>query len=230
MSISGIKIYQVKSIDEYWCRLENSLELLMSYLKSKHEYGTSSLCSEYGVQLSLAHCAAEIAKKQNINVHKTKCICMAVGLCFPKFGSYGMAACKKYIKEKNIPLCTSELKIGAIEWCINNSGSAITSELDEALHAYYANSTEISEVNVARFCQIKAKKCRTLMRKGIPAGESMQNILCEAEEAFSVEGSIMLDDDYIEIPDEIQDKVQKDLDELIEWDGVPNGIYEFITI
>lgn len=112
-------MYQVKSLDEYWVRLEKSLHSMLKYLQPKHEYGTSGMCSEYGIQVVLAHSARRIAEKQGIDVHKTCCICMAVGLCFPPFGSYGMTACEKYIKNNNIPYSITDIKIGAIELAIS---------------------------------------------------------------------------------------------------------------
>ena len=119
----GTSIYQAKFLDEYWERLEKSLDLMLSYLRRKHEYGTSSMCSEYGIQVALTYSARRIAEKQGIDVHKTCCICMAVGLCFPPFGSYGMAVCEKYIKNNNIPYSIKDIKIGAIEWAISRSSS-----------------------------------------------------------------------------------------------------------
>lgn len=229
MSIDGIHIYPVKSIDEYWIRLEKDLELLLSYLKNKHEYGTTTMCSEYGIQLALPYLAEKIAKKLNIDVHKTKCICMAVGLCFPQFGSYGLLACEKYIMEHTIALSKNDMKIGAIEACISDAGAVITPQLEEALYAYFENSTAIMEVNVARYCQCKANESRLLMKKGLSATESIQKSIQNAEENFSVESSIIMEDENIAIPQEMQEKVNKELDDFIKWCGMPNGIFMFIT-
>ena len=230
MSIGGINIYHVKSIDDYWTMLEKSLEYtLPHFLSRKHEYGTSIMCSEYGIQLSLLYSAERIAEKQKINLHKTRCICMATGLCFPEFGSYGMLAVEKYVTDHNIPLGKSELKIGAIETHISCS-SIVTPQLDEALYAYYENSIAIPEVNVARYCQLKAKELRSMMNNGLSANESFQTVMKSAEESFSSEQSVLPDDIVdVDIPIEVQEKVYKSIEEFIEWDGMPQGIFRYIT-
>lgn len=230
MSITGINVYNVKSIDEYWLMLETDLRHLMSsFLKSRHEYGTSNMCSEYGIQLSLVNYARKIAEKQKIDVNKTICICMAVGLCFPEYGSYGMLACEKYVIEKNISLNRNEIKIGAIELCISDFGGIITPQLEEALYAYYENRTDIPEVNVARYCQIKIKESRCLMKKGVFSGEAIKMIMDRAEKSFSVEQSIMENDDTdIDIPNEVLEDVNASLDSFIKWDGLPLGVFRYV--
>ena len=228
-NIFGIHLYQVKSLDEYWVRLEKNLEFQLPFLKSKHEYGTSYMCSEYGIQLALVHSAKRIAEKQKIDVHKAACICMAAGLCFPPCGSCGMAACEKYIKDHAIPWSINDIKIGAIEYGIRDAGSAITPELDEALRAYYENDTSIPEVNVARYCQCKLKESRAMMKNGMSATESMQSVMDEAEKSFSAERSVISADD-IEIPKEVQEKVNEDLKEFTAFSGMPKGIFEYIIL
>ena len=225
----GISLYDVKSIDEYWLRLENNLELLLVYLQDKHEYGTPYMCSERTIQRILADRAQKIAQKQGFDINKTKCICLAVGLCFPDFGSYGMSACENYMKRNNIPWNSVEIKIGAIEHCITQSGSIVTPQLDEGLHAYYENRTDIPEVNVARYCQIKIKESRELMKKGIFAGDAISKVMDCAEKCFSEEKSIMpCDDSDIDVPIEVQEKINADLDVFIKSSGLPEGIFEFI--
>ena len=72
-SIMGIHLFNVKSIDEYWLHLEKSLEFLLPCLQNKHEYGTSHLCSERGIQQALAYSAQRIAEVNGLNMHKTVC-------------------------------------------------------------------------------------------------------------------------------------------------------------
>ena len=90
-----------------------------------------------------------------------------------------MAAYEKYIKEKQYPWNITEIKIGAIKNLINGSGSIVTPQLDEALHAYYKNRTDIPEVNIARYCQIQIDKSRDLMKEGVRAGEAILKIMTE---------------------------------------------------
>ena len=228
-SIMGIHLFNVKSIDEYWLHLEKNLEFLLPCLQNKHEYGTSHLCSERGIQQALAFSAQRIAEENGLNMHKTVCICLAVGLCFPEYGSYGMAAYENYIRGKNIPWNIEELKIGAIESCITQSGSVVTPQLDGMLHTYYENRTDIPEVNVARYCQIRIQESRTLMKKGISASESIFKIMNFAEKNFSVEKSIFIKNNTrIDVPIEIQEKVNKDLDCFINYLGLPDGIFKFL--
>lgn len=229
-TVMGISVFDVKSIDEYWLRLEKDLEnLLVRFLQGKHEFGTSYRCSERVIQTSLAYSAQKIAQKEGFDTHKTKCICLAVGLCFPEFGSYGMAACENYIIRNNIPWDSTEIKIGAIELCITQSGGVVTPQLDEALHAYYENRTDIPEVNVSRYCQIKIKESRELMKNGMFAGEAISKIMDCAVKYFSVEKSIMISDDTdIDVPIEVQEKINAGLDDFIKYSGLPKGILEFI--
>lgn len=229
-TIMGIPIFAVKDTEAYWCSLEHSLEILVHYLQDKHEYGTSYMCSESGIQNSLAYYAHAIAIVQGFDAHKAKCICLAVGLCFPEFGSFGMAACENYLLKNSIPFDMKEIKIGAIEHCIYESGSIVTPQLNEALHAYYENRTDIPEVNVARYCQIKIKESRKLMKKGMFVGKAISEVMDCAEKCFSVKKSIMtIDNDAdIDVPIEVQEKINVYLDDFIEWDGLPEGIFNFI--
>lgn len=229
-TIMGISIFDVRSIDEYWLRLEKNLEnYLEHFLHDKHEFGTSHMCSEGGIQTSLAYSAQKIAQEQGFDTHKTKCICLAVGLCFPDFGSYGMAACENYFMRNNIPWNSTEIKIGAIELCITESGGVVTPQLDEALHAYYENRTDIPEVNVARYCQIKIKESRELMKTGMFVREAISKVMDCTEKCFSVEESIMISNDTdIDVPIEVQEKINAGLDVFIKYSGLPRGILEFI--
>lgn len=229
-TVMGIVAADVKSIDEYWLRCEKDLKnFLTHFLQAKHEFGTSYMCSESEIQLSLAHSAQKIAQKEGFHEHKTICICMASGLCFPEFGSYGMAACENYIIRNNIPWNSTEIKIGAIEHRISKFGGIVAPQLDEALHAYYENRTDIPEVNVARYCQIKLKESRELMKNGMPAGEAVSKIMNCAAEYFSEEKSIMISDgSAADIPIEVQQKIDTHLDDFIKYYGLPEGIFEFI--
>lgn len=177
----GIPIFAVKDTEVYWLRLEHSLEILVHYLQDKHEYGMSYMGSESGIQISLAYYAHAIATAQGFDAHKAKCICLAVGLCFPDFGSFGMAACENYLLKNSILFDMKEIKIGAIEHCIYENGSIVTPQLNEALHAYYENRTDIPEVNVARYCQIKIKESRKLMKNGMLVGEAISEVMDCAE-------------------------------------------------
>lgn len=226
----GISVFAVKDVEAYWYRLEQSLEVLIHRLQAKHEYGTPYMCSERGIQTSLACYAHAIALAQGFDARKAKCICLAAGLCFPVFGSCGMAACENYLLKNNIPFDKKELKIGAIEHCIYEYGSVVTPQLDEALHAYYENRTDIPEVNVARYCQIKIKESRELMKTGMLAGEAISKVMDRAEKCFSVEASLIMmgDDANDDVPIEVQEKINADLDGFIEWDGLPEGILNYI--
>ena len=107
----GITLYDVKSIDKYWVSLEKDLEIMLQWLQRRHECGTSAMCSERGIQQSLVHYALNIAQKHGFDTEKTQCVCMAVGLCFPMYGSYGIVALENYMKSHNIKYDTIELKI-----------------------------------------------------------------------------------------------------------------------
>ncbi len=223
-------LMNVKSIDEYWSMLEKALEIELLFLQHKHEFGTSPMCSEMGIQTALAYSAERIAQKKGFNTHKAKCICLAVGLCFPQFGSYGIAACENYLIKNNIPWDLTEIKIGAIEQHIYESGTIVTPQLDEALHAYYENRTNIPEVNVARYCQIAVKESRELMKSGMFAGQEITEVMDCAEKCFSVEKSIITSDNTdIDVPIEVQENVNAALDAFIEVDGLTKGIFEFFA-
>ena len=111
------QIYNVRDINEYWERLDKELEILiMHMLRDRYEYGTDVMCSESGIQQSLAHYATKIAQNEGLNVVKTRCICQAIGLCFPEYGSIGLKIIKEYLADESIDdVDIKTLEIDAIE-------------------------------------------------------------------------------------------------------------------
>ena len=104
-----------------------------------------------------------------------------------------------------------------------------TPQLDGMLHAYYENRTDFPEVNVARYCQIRIQESRMLMKKGVSASKAISKIMNYAEKNFSMEKSILIKNDArIDVPIEIQEKINKDLDCFINYLGLPDGIFKFL--
>ena len=110
------------------------------------------------------------------------------------------------------------------------NGLIVTPELDEALHSYYENQTNIPEENIVRYCQMQILKARNLMQTGIPAGKAITEIMSIAENEYSTEKSKMVvGDTDSDVPLEVQCRINQLLDEFIEFDGVPQGILEVIA-
>lgn len=227
----GITLYNVTSPEEYWCRLERDLETyLVRLLQGKNEYGTSELCSERGVQAALVCSARSIARQQGLDPHKTACICLAVGLCFPPFGSYGLAACRNYLAQNGSLLPEPEWWIGAVEYVIDRDGTPVTPQLHAALCAYYANQTHDPEVNVARYCQRLLGECRQQMKDGAPAGEVLTAVTERAAAEFSLQASLLPQSEPpLSVPPEVQQQTDAALAEFIGFFGLPDGLFEYVT-
>lgn len=233
LSYPEIPIRAIFSLADYWPRLASDLEtFLIRPLQYRHEYGTSKDCSERGIQLSLSAYAQEIAQRTtDADPNKTRCICLSVGLLFSEFGSVGMAAAENYMRERDIQFDSTQLKIAAIEHCITQAGRNITPQLDEALHAYFENRTDIPEVNIARYCQVKIAESRDLMKNGTPAGEAIASVIRLAAYTFSPASSLFPNiAPQTPIPAGVQKQVDIDLGEYISYYGLSDGVLKFLTV
>ena len=215
-------IYNIRDIDEYWERLDKELDLLIRHmLRERYEYGTNELCSEAGIQQSLVHYASKIAKNEGFNVAKTRCICQAVGLCFPEYGSVGLQIIKEYLTNETIDsIDINNLEIDTIEKKIYDSGIPVAMELDEAIHNYFKGFGEDSEVNVARYCHLKLQHSRELMKKGMFAGDAITTIMEKAVVEYDRSKRYSLEIICNHIPDEMRLAVQKNIEEALEWGGI----------
>ena len=222
-------IYNVRDINEYWERLDKELEILiMHMLRNRYEFGTSEMCSESGIQQSLVHYAAQIAQNEGLNVIKTRCICQAVGLCFPEYGSIGLQVIKEYLADKAIDdVDINTLEIDAIEKKIYDSSISVTMELDEALHLYFDGSTEDAEVNVARFCHMKLQSARELMQMGMFAGDAITTVMEKATAEYDSNTEYSLEIISHQIPNQVRLAVEKNVKEALEWDGI-DALYSYV--
>ena len=86
-------------------------------------------------------------------------------------------------------------------------------------------------MNIARYCQNKIMESRELMKEGMFAGEAISTVMDCAEDSFSAEKSIMINaSTNIIVPNEVQERVDKILDDFIEFYGLPEGIFEYIGL
>ncbi len=223
------RIYNVKDINEYWERLDKELDILIRYmLRDRYEYGTGEMCSEAGIQQSLVYYASKIAQNEGLNVAKARCICQAVGLCFPEHGSAGLQIIKEYLANETIDgIDVNNLEIDAIEKKIYDSGISVAMELDEALHMYYNSFAENAEVNVARYCHIKLQSARELMKKGMFAGDAVTTVMEKAVVEYDSNKEYSLETISHQIPDEVRLDVQKTIKEDLEWGGI-QALYSYI--
>ena len=223
------QIYNVRDINEYWERLDKELEILIMYmLRKRYEFGTSEMCSESGIQQSLVHYAAQIAQNEGLNVIKTRCICQAVGLCFPEYGSIGLQVIKEYLADESIDdVDIKTLEIDAIEKKIYDSGIPITTELDNALHMYFNGVSEDTEVNIARYCHIKLQCARERMKMGTFAGDAITSIMEKAVVEYDRSKLYSLETISHCIPDEVRLDVQKNIKEALEWGGIA-ALYSYV--
>lgn len=223
------QIYNVRDINEYWERLDKELEILiMHMLRDRYEYGTGVMCSESGIQQSLAHYATKIAQNEGLNVVKTRCICQAIGLCFPEYGSMGLKIIKEYLADESIDdVDIKTLEIDAIEKKIYDSGIPVTMELDEALHMYFNDLIEDNEVNVARYCHMKVQRARELMQQGMFAGDAITTVMKKAVVEYDGNKEYSLETIPHQIPDEVRLDVQKNIKEALEWGGIA-ALYSYV--
>ena len=209
----------VKDISKYWERRYHDTEQLLGNLQRKHEFGTSIMCSEAGIQRSCSYYAGNIARKHGADHYKTVTICRLVGLCFPKYGEYGFAAIMQYFDNRGLYFMPENLRIYVIEQGLYNSGIPIPPELDKALHQYYDNDQTCLEVNIARACQIKIAESRELIKQGLPAGESIARIMKPFESEYLPNQShFFYQEKKLEVPEHVKNEVFSDLDQFLDYD------------
>lgn len=224
-----IHIYKVRDINEYWERLDKDLEIsILHMLRDRYEYGTGEMCSEAGIQQSLAHYATKIAQNEGLDVVKTRCICQAVGLCFPEHGSVGLKIIKEYLSDKNYDgIDINNLEIDTIEKKISDGGIPVTKELDDALHMYFNGVSEDAEVNVARYCHIKLQSARELMKKGVFAGEAITSIMEKAVTEYDRRKQYSFETTYCPIPEDVRLDMQNNVKEAFDWGGI-EALYSYV--
>ncbi len=220
MNLSEVPIYTVKDINAYWERLYRNAEYMLGNLRGKHEYGTSQLCSEKGIQRSCSYYAKKLVRKNGANVYKAGAICRLVGLCFPKFGSYGFEAVLRYFDDLGLYFIPENIKIHSIEWNLNKSGGVVTPELHKALQDYFNDNVNDEEVKIARACQKKIAQSRELMKQGVRVGDAIDQIMKPfIDEYTSEQPYYIFYERTADLPDAVKESVYKDLQEWIDYDG-----------
>lgn len=67
------------------------------------------------------------------------------------------------------------------------------------------------------------------MKNGASADEAIAKAMDGMTECFSAEKSIMASGAEIDVPTEVQEKINADLDDFIEHCGLPKGIFEWLV-